>query len=69
MLKVYQLQYNRRSGLSKPDWQPMPEGRGAVCGSRKEAMQHKRDYIAACKRVFGCVPALEIRIASGRYVI
>lgn len=63
---MYQLQYNRRSGLSGvKDWHPMPEGRGAPKPSRKECETVKREYIKTFKKVFGeASRMLELRIVK-----
>lgn len=61
----YQLQYNRYSGLAlSPKWVAMPEGRGVKVPTRIAAEKLKRDYFRACRKVWGKVPDLELRIAK-----
>lgn len=61
----YQLQYNRHSGLSlSPKWEAMPEGKGAKVSTRLAAEKLKRDYFRACRKVWGKIPDLELRIVK-----
>lgn len=67
---MFQMQFNRRSGLSGPaDWRPMPEGRGTIEATRQACMAHRRTYIKAWRNLAGEYPTIETRIASGRFTL